>query len=122
MTAKRTPTPQAKRLLELEQQLKQGNQQTGEILNQNATNLELIWEVFNEQQSMLETLSLESSKQSETIIQQSEAIERKLSEVNSKMGGELKQERASREMLEQTMTSLTQSVDTLIAYLEGQTL
>ncbi|MFS1440270.1 hypothetical protein [Shewanella sp. 10N.286.48.A6] len=57
MTAKRTPTPQAKRLLELEQQLKQGNQQTGEILNQNATNLELIWEVFNEQQSMLETLS-----------------------------------------------------------------
>ncbi|MFS1927418.1 hypothetical protein BCU49_019270 [Vibrio breoganii] len=53
MTAKRTPTPQAKRLLELEQQLKQGNQQTGEILNQNATNLELIWEVFNEQQSIL---------------------------------------------------------------------
>ncbi|MFS1421627.1 hypothetical protein BCU61_024540 [Vibrio splendidus] len=56
MTAKRTLTPQAKRLLELEQQLKQGNQQTGEILNQNATNLELIWEVFNEQQSMLQRL------------------------------------------------------------------
>lgn len=120
MTAKRTPTPQAKRLLELEQQLKQGNQQTGEILNQNAINLELIWEVFNEQQSMLETFFLESSKQSETIIQQSEAI-RKLSEVNSKMGGELKQERESRETLEQTMTSLTQSVNTLISFFEGQT-
>ena len=110
MTAKKTLTPQSKRLLELEQQLKQRIQQSDQILELNKVSLEVIWEAFCEQQSMLETLLLESSKQSEVINQQSDLI--------SQQSLALTQEQQAREQLQTTMMSLTQSVTSLIDYFE----
>nr|CAJ87708.1 mobD protein [Vibrio anguillarum serovar O2] len=120
MTAKKTPTPQSKRLLELEQIMKQRTQQSDQILQQNQVSLEVVWEAFCELQFIVQTLSEESSKQSKTISEQSKIIS-ELSKANSTLATDLRQETESREQLQTTMTSLTQSVDTLIAYLEKQT-
>jgi septal ring factor EnvC (AmiA/AmiB activator) len=120
MTAKRTPTPQSKRLLELEQMMKQRTQQSDQILQQNQVSLEVIWEAFCELQFIVQTLSEESSKQSETISEQSKTII-ELSKANSTLATNLKQETEAREQLQTTMTSLTQSVTTLISFFEEQT-
>lgn len=110
---KQTPTAQSRRLLELEKLLKSRENQTEEALHQNAQNIEVVWEIFNEQQSVLSEQQKELESLHNELAQQSEVV--------LSLSKELSAEQTERAKLVSTMASLSDSVTTLINYLEGQT-